>query len=88
MEEYFTGWIKPGCYNKTFKDGCESYSLFYKSWQVPILRFCKLLQKSLWYLGIAVHDPVFGECTPDFNCCCDTGRRAFIKIPQREVTIY
>ncbi len=46
-----------------------------------ILRPVKLIQKNLWLIGVSVHDPVFGECTPDFNCCCKgVGRKTFIRI--------
>ncbi len=28
-----------------------------------------LIQKLLWKIGIAIHNPIRDECTPDFNCC-------------------
>jgi len=47
-----------------------------------LLKIIKFIQKKLWLIGIAVHDPIFNECTPDFNCCCNIGRETIIKIPQ------
>lgn len=80
--EHFTGWIKPGEYGKHIdSDGLETYWIY--SWFVRwfVLRPIKFIQKLLWFCGIAVHDPIFGECTPDFNCCCSNiGRKSFIHI--------
>lgn len=38
-----------------------------------------LLQKILWCIGIAIHNNIDNECTPDFNCCNRCGRFAWIK---------
>ena len=82
MKTYFTGWIKPGDYGHKTIDGID-YIERYPVWARPILRVTKLLQRQLWKLGIAVHDPVFGECTPDFNCCCkNIGRKVFLRIKE------
>jgi len=27
------------------------------------------IQLGLWKLGINIHNPINGECTPDFSCC-------------------
>ena len=82
MKKYSTGWIKPGEYGKHIdpNDGLETYWIypFYVRWF--ILRSVKFIQKALWCCGIAVHDPVFGECTSDFKCCEKIGRKAFIRI--------
>lgn len=41
-------------------------------------KFIKIYQYFLWFIGIAWHDNIFNECTPDFNCCCrKIGRKAF-----------
>ena len=81
MKTYFSGWIKPGNYKKKVIDGIE-YTSLYRWWVIPMLRTVKFIQKSLWLCGIAIHDPVFGECTPDFNCCCKIGRKAFLRLSQ------
>jgi hypothetical protein len=69
MKTYFTGIIKP-----EIKDGMIGWP----KWSIMPYRFAKLLQKALWKIGIAIYDPVFGECTPDFNCCTDIGRKKFL----------
>jgi len=79
MREHFTGLIKPGEHRKKTIDGVEYISM-YPWWAIPVLRVTKFTQKSLWLVGIAVHDPIFGECTPDFNCCCKVGRKAWLRI--------
>jgi hypothetical protein len=80
MKTNFTGWIKPGNYGVHTMDGIE-YIDIYPKWAIPVLRAAKFIQKTLWLAGVAVHDPIFGECTPDFNCCCKSiGRKAFIRI--------
>ena len=30
-------------------------------------KFSRFIQKTLWYIGIAVYNPITGEDTPDFN---------------------
>lgn len=40
------------------------------------------IQWVLWKVGIAIHNPLRNECTPDFNCCNKIGRKAFLKSPQ------
>lgn len=72
-------WIESGNYGETVGENGHIYYWIYPwyvRWfiQPPI----KLLQKVLWLCGIAIHDPVFGECTSDFNCCFDIGRKRFI----------
>jgi len=59
------------------------YYIIYKPWKVILLKAVKIIQKGLWYCGVAWHDPIFGECTPDFNCCGNCGREAWIKFPQK-----
>ncbi|MCK5602630.1 hypothetical protein KAR91_12190 [Candidatus Pacearchaeota archaeon] len=83
MEKFFTGWIKPGNYGEEVVDGVK-YTRNYPLWVIPILRVVKAAQKSLWFCGVAIHDPIFGECTPDFNCCVDIGRRAVVKFPSQK----
>lgn len=73
------GWIKTGNYGKTIIDGI-TYIEMYPLWIRPLYRLQKKIQKFLWRHGIAVHDFVFGECTPDFNCCNDSGKKTIIKI--------
>jgi len=48
------------------------YTYYKMSWPW----WCKILsqiswrtQKMLWRLGIHIHNPIRGECTPDFSCC-------------------
>ena len=77
------GWIKPA-YDRTETINGLKYYICYKWYVVILLRIVKFIQKGLWLCGIAVHDPVFGECTPDFNCCCNIGRCAFIRIGQKK----
>lgn len=80
MKTNFTGWIGPGEHGKKIIDGVE-YIELYPWWAVIILRIAKFIQKTLWICGIAVHDPIFGECTPDFNCCCKgIGRKAIVRL--------
>ena len=72
--------IRTGDYGKIVVDGVE-YVESYPKWVIPILRTVKFTQKTLWVLGIAVHDPIFGECTPDGNCCCKhVGRFSFLRV--------
>jgi len=62
-------------------DGTTNYITVYSKRVMILLRVVKFIQKILWIFGIAIHDPIFGECTPDFNCCNSTiGRWAFINI--------
>lgn len=64
------------------------YYIIYKWYEVILLRIIKTIQKGLWYCGVAWHDFIFEECTPDFNCCCNVGRRAWIKFPQKPTSRY
>lgn len=32
-----------------------------------LTKFSRFIQKTLWYIGIAVYNPITGEDTPDFN---------------------
>lgn len=41
-----------------------------------------ILQSFLWYIGIAWHNSYRNECTPDFNCCVNTGRKKFIQFKE------
>lgn len=67
--------IKSGNYKGgVTKDGVE-YVELYRPWQRPLQWVVKRIQKILWYCGVAVYDPIFGECTPDFNCCTNIGRK-------------
>lgn len=48
-----------------------------------LYRFIKKFQKILWLLGIAWHDKIYNECTPDFNCCVKTiGKRSWLRFKQ------
>ena len=40
----------------------------------------KLIQKVLHWFFIAVHNPFSDECTEDFNCCCEVGRFAIVRL--------
>jgi len=80
----FGGIIKPK-YDKVKTVKGVKYYIIYRWWEVVILRVVKAAQKGMWFCGIAWHDPVFGECTPDFNCCCNIGRKAWIKFSQKSV---
>lgn len=86
LKQTFDGWIKPdytGKYGYEIIDG-NKYITHYSKIVIVLLRLIKFIQKTLWFCGIAVHDPVFGECTPDGNCCCKrTGRKSFITIRQK-----
>ena len=80
MHDHFTGIIKPGIYGKRTIDGIE-YIKLYPWWARPLLLVIKFTQRTCWWIGIAIHDPIFGECTPDFNCCCrGIGRKAYLRI--------
>lgn len=37
----------------------------------------------LHYIGIAWHNSYSNECTSDFNCCNNIGKKSFIKFPQK-----
>ena len=80
------GWVKAGEYGGYIdkNDGLYTYWIYpwYARWF--LLTPVKFLQKTLWLCGVAIHDPVFGECTPDFNCCNKVGRKAFIRISEFE----
>lgn len=78
-----TGWIKTSCSNGSVIEDGITYYISYKKYQIIVLKVTKAIQKFLWKYGIAVHDPIFGECTPDFNCCCNIGRKAFLKFPAK-----
>ena len=75
--------IKSGCHDKHILNGIEYYYNYNKFIRKFIYKPIKKIQKALWLCGIAVHDPIFGECTPDFNCCCKVGRKAFFKLAQK-----
>ena len=80
----FDGIIKPdfsGKHGTEIINGHKHITNYSKK-NITILRITKFIQKALWNFGIAIHDPIFGECTPDFNCCVDIGKRAFLKIPK------
>ena len=64
------------------KNGDEYVWSYRRCVRWMILKPVKFIQKTLWFCGIAVHDPIFGECTPDFNCCEKVGGKAFIRIAQ------
>ncbi len=72
-------WIKRGDYGHVVEN-CTEYVIPYPRWARALMRVVKFVQFRLWKVGIAVHDPIFGECTPDFNCCCETGRKAFVRL--------
>lgn len=85
MKTYFTGLIEPKCQEKHFINGREYYYLYSPKIRV-LLKVVKFIQLSLWKIGVAIHDPIFGECTPDFNCCeKEIGRKSWLNIPQIEV---
>lgn len=78
-------WIKPA-EPKYFRENGIEYFWIY-SWPVRwfIFKPVRMVQKILWFCGIAVHDPVFGICTPDFNCCvANLGRKVFIRFPEKD----
>ncbi len=79
-EKEFKGLIQMGAHGKIVIDGVEYINL-YPFWAIPIRKVVKFVQKTLWLVGIAIHDPVFNECTPDFNCCCKhVGRKKIVSI--------
>jgi len=80
-EKMNDGWIKPS-YKEKRINGIDYYAM-HRFWQILLLKIVKDIQLILWCLGIAVHDPIFGECTPDFNCCENVGRKAGIKISKQ-----
>ena len=79
MKGTFTGLIKPRDHGRVVVDGIE-YIKIYAWWERPILRMSWWIQKGLWLCGVAIHNPIAGECTPDFNCCCKgIGRKAWFR---------
>ena len=55
-----------------------------------LTKFSRFIQKALWYIGIAVYNPITGEDTPDFN---NTGkiknsRFAFIRYNKNIINTY
>ena len=78
MKQNFSGWIKPETITEISTTHKTRYFLSFKRW-ARLRVIIKFIENSLWKVGVAVHDPVFGECTKDFNCCCDCGRKAVIK---------
>ena len=78
-----TGLIKAKCQDRHFVDGVEYYYLYSRRVR-KFYTLTKFIQKALWLGGVAVHDPIFGECTPDFNCCeKDIGRGTVIKLSSK-----
>lgn len=75
-------WIKRKKVKTVVEDGIE-YIVYYTKVEIVVMRFAKIIQLNLWRCGIAVHDPIFGECTPDFNCCCKIGRKAYLRFGNR-----
>lgn len=62
------------------REGAEYYRI-YSYWQMPFVAVSAFLQYWLWIIGVAVHNPVTGECTADFNCCeKGIGKKAFIRV--------
>lgn len=72
-----TGWIKPRDYGRVIENGIE-YQVLYSPTQKIILRVARTIQSLLWKVGVAVYNPVSGECTIDFNCC-GYGRHAWFR---------
>lgn len=73
-----TGLIKPCDYGRVIVNGIE-YMVIYAWWQRPFLWIANKIQSILWYIGIAVYNPIAGECTKDFNCCANIGRKAWFR---------
>lgn len=50
-------------------------------------KFSRFIQKALWYIGIAVYNPITGEDTPDFNNAIKTKntRFAFIRYSKKVI---
>ena len=50
-------------------------------------KFSRFIQKALWYIGIAVYNPITGEDTPDFNNVMKTKntRFAFIRYNKKVI---
>lgn len=90
MRLIFDGIIIPdftGKFGIEIEDGIV-YIINYSRKNIKIMRIVKFIQKFLWSIGIAIHDPIFGECTPDFNCCVPEvkdGKYTFINISQKRI---
>lgn len=52
-----------------------------------LTKFSRFIQKVLWYIGIAIYNPITGEDTPDFNNVMKTKntRFAFIRYGKKVV---
>ena len=61
-------WIESGEYDNHVYKGVEC-SFRYPVYIRPLYRLNKLIQGYLAKKGIPLHDYVFGECTPEFDCC-------------------
>jgi len=83
MKKFFRedrqGWIKRGDYGRVLING-ELHMQLYPNWAVRIVRLSVLIQKALWVVGVAFHNPVTDECTPDFNCCLKHKRWAWVRV--------
>jgi hypothetical protein len=57
-------------YGKPFKgrDGVM-YVHTMPAWKRPVYRLTVWIQWALWKCGLPVHNYLYDECTPDFNCC-------------------
>jgi len=75
--------IETGFYNEGEDENGKFYHR-YPFYIRPIYCITKWVQKGLWMIGIALYDPIFGECTPDFNCCQDIGRKTFIRLHRND----
>lgn len=41
-------------------------------------------QGLLWWIGVAWHNSYSNECTKDFNCCNDIGRKKWLVFKQKD----
>ena len=55
-----------------------------------LTKFSRFIQKALWYIGIAVYNPITGEDTPDFNSNADykNSRFCFIRKQKNIIDSY
>lgn len=63
---------------------------YFRDYYPNLVKFSRKIQKFLWYIGIAIYNPITDEDTPDFNSNADykNTRICFIRKPKKITADY
>ena len=63
---------------------------YFRDYYPSLVKFSRKIQKFLWYIGIAIYNPIADEDTPDFNSNADykNSRFCFIRKQKKIIDSY